>query len=105
VLGAQGYGPTSGILHRGVPAKLTFIRKVEQTCGRALVRPSAATGLVRHPSVAQDSFTVNGVLNAYGRSHVAIPHQSNPASLRHSLAHWCIPAPPVHGQRSPKRVK
>ena len=45
------------------------------------------------------------MLNAYGRSQGAIPHQSNPASLRRSLAHWCNPAPPIHGQRSPKRVK
>jgi plastocyanin domain-containing protein len=37
---AQGYKPPSITLRRGVLARLTFIRKVEETCGREMVIPA-----------------------------------------------------------------
>ncbi|HYX28631.1 MAG TPA: redoxin domain-containing protein [Pyrinomonadaceae bacterium] len=37
---AQEYKPSSVTLRRGVPARLTFIRKVEDTCGREIVIPA-----------------------------------------------------------------
>jgi hypothetical protein len=36
---AQGYQPSSVNLRRGIPARLTFIRKTDQTCGRDIVIP------------------------------------------------------------------
>lgn len=42
VVGATGYQPASVRLQRGIPAQLTFIRKVEQTCGRDIVIPDYA---------------------------------------------------------------
>jgi len=40
IVGAQAYRPSSVTLRRGVPAELTFIRKIEQTCGRDIVIPA-----------------------------------------------------------------
>lgn len=39
VVGSQGYRPSSVTLRRGIPARLTFIRKTDQTCGREIVIP------------------------------------------------------------------
>jgi thiol-disulfide isomerase/thioredoxin len=39
LVNAQGYQPESVRLRNGIPAQLTFIRKVEQTCGREIVIP------------------------------------------------------------------
>lgn len=35
----EGYQPRSLKLHRGVPARVTFIRKIEETCGKAIAIP------------------------------------------------------------------
>jgi thiol-disulfide isomerase/thioredoxin len=42
IVGARGYRPASIRLRRNVPARLTFIRNVEQTCGREIVIPAYA---------------------------------------------------------------
>jgi hypothetical protein len=39
VVNVHGYQPSSVRLRTGIPARLTFIRKVEQTCGREIVIP------------------------------------------------------------------
>src|ERR1043166_4566325 len=39
VVNATGYQPSSVKLRRGISARLTFIRKTEQTCGREIVIP------------------------------------------------------------------
>lgn len=38
-LGEGGYQPSSLKLRRGVPARLTFIRKLEETCGKEIALP------------------------------------------------------------------
>jgi hypothetical protein len=43
--------------------------------------------------------------NACVRSRLAILLQSSLACLGHNLARLCNPAPPVHGQRVPRRVR
>lgn len=35
----EGYQPRSLKLRRGVPARVTFIRKIEETCGKAIAIP------------------------------------------------------------------
>jgi cytochrome c biogenesis protein CcmG/thiol:disulfide interchange protein DsbE len=40
LVNAEGYQPASVILRRGVPARLTFIRKVAEGCGTEIVIPS-----------------------------------------------------------------
>ena len=35
----KGYQPGSLKLRRGVPARVTFIRKIEETCGKAIAIP------------------------------------------------------------------
>ena len=40
LVNSTGYQPTRIRLQRGVPAQLTFIRKVEETCGREIVIPA-----------------------------------------------------------------
>jgi len=39
VVGTAGYRPRSVKLRRGIPAELTFIRKVEKTCGTRIMIP------------------------------------------------------------------
>jgi plastocyanin domain-containing protein len=39
MLTEQGYQPGSVRLRRGVPARVTFLRKVEATCGTELLIP------------------------------------------------------------------
>lgn len=38
-LGEGGYQPSSLRLRRGVPARLTFVRKIEETCGKEIAIP------------------------------------------------------------------
>lgn len=38
-LGEGGYKPSSLKLRRGVPARLTFVRKIEETCGKEIAIP------------------------------------------------------------------
>jgi plastocyanin domain-containing protein len=40
VVGTNGYQPASVRLRHGVPARLTFIRNTEQTCGTEIVIPA-----------------------------------------------------------------
>jgi cytochrome c biogenesis protein CcmG/thiol:disulfide interchange protein DsbE len=40
IVDAEGYRPANIRLHRGIPARLTFIRKVADTCGTEIVIPS-----------------------------------------------------------------
>lgn len=40
IVDAEGYRPTNVKLRRGVPAKLTFIRKVREGCGTEIVIPA-----------------------------------------------------------------
>jgi len=40
VVGAEGYRPSSVVLRRAAPAQLTFIRNVEESCGREIVIPT-----------------------------------------------------------------
>jgi hypothetical protein len=40
VISTRGYQPARLTLRRGVPARLTLIRKVEETCGREIVIPA-----------------------------------------------------------------
>ena len=35
----KGYQPRSLKLRRGVPARVTFVRKIEETCGKAIAIP------------------------------------------------------------------
>lgn len=35
----KGYQPRSLKLRRGIPARVTFIRKIEETCGKAIAIP------------------------------------------------------------------
>jgi plastocyanin domain-containing protein len=35
-----GYEPASVVLQRGKPAELTFVRKIERTCGKEIVIPA-----------------------------------------------------------------
>ena len=35
----KGYQPKSLKLRRGIPARVTFIRKIEETCGKAIAIP------------------------------------------------------------------
>ncbi len=36
----NGYQPSSLKLRRGVPARVTFVRKIEETCGKEIALPS-----------------------------------------------------------------
>lgn len=38
-LGEAGYQPSRLKLRRGVPARLTFVRKIEETCGKEIAIP------------------------------------------------------------------
>lgn len=39
-VGSEGYQPSSVRLRRGIPARLTFIRRTEETCGTEIVIPA-----------------------------------------------------------------
>jgi thiol-disulfide isomerase/thioredoxin len=40
VVNGEGYRPASVTLKRGIPAQLTFVREIEETCGREIVIPA-----------------------------------------------------------------
>jgi thiol-disulfide isomerase/thioredoxin len=61
---AQGYRPSSVTLLRGIPAQLTFIRKVEATCGREIVIPDYG---INRPLPLNTSVVVSITPNKSGR--------------------------------------
>src|SRR4051794_14009464 len=61
---AEGYRPSSIRLLRGIPAQLTFIRKVEATCGREIVIPDYG---INRPLPLNTSVVVSLTPNKSGR--------------------------------------
>lgn len=39
-LGENGYQPRSFTLKKGVPARVTFVRRIEETCGKEIAIPA-----------------------------------------------------------------
>jgi thiol-disulfide isomerase/thioredoxin len=64
VVNGEGYEPSNIRLRRGVPAELTFIRKVEQTCGTEIVIPEYG---VNRPLPLNVPVTVTFTPNRSGR--------------------------------------
>jgi hypothetical protein len=64
LVSARGYKPASVRLRRGIPAQLTFIRTVEQSCGREIVVPDYG---INKPLPLNTPVIVTLTPNKYGR--------------------------------------
>ena len=60
----KGYQPASFKLRRGVPARITFIRRIEETCGKAIAIPEYN---IRRPLPLNEPVVVEFTPNKSGR--------------------------------------